>query len=110
MIGKLRDRILLQQRIRITVSGAGGLTSWEDVADIWGEAKPLSSSKTLQDNQVTLRNGYIFLIRYRIDFTPDVEMRVVYDGRFYTINGVEPLNDRKGYWNVTALTNDFPVS
>lgn len=109
MIGKMRDRIVIQQSQRIDVPGGGGVSSWVSVLSVWAEAIPLTSNLTLQDNQSSLRDGYRFNIRYTQP-APSEGMRVAYKGHLYLINSVIEVNARERFWQITATTNSYPVS
>lgn len=110
MIGAMRDRIVVQENIRIPVAGGGGLSTWDTVLDVWANVKPLSSRGTLQDNQSIMKNAKTFTIRFveGISLTP--EMRVLYEGEVYTINSDINVNERDRFIQFNAFTNNLPIS
>jgi len=110
MIGKMRDRILVQENIRIPVPGAGGISSWQTVLDVWANVKPLSSRGTLQDNQSTMKNAKTFTIRFIDGMNLTPEMRVLHEGAIYTINSDVNVNERDRFIQFNAYANGFPVS
>lgn len=107
MIGSMRDRITFKGPVNTALPGAGANTSYVDIFTDWSKAEPLSSSRSLQDNQIVLQNGYRFTIRYRSSPQPDKNMLIQYGDSDYTINSIEQiLDNRNRYWRITAISNE----
>lgn len=110
MIGEMRHRITIQENVRIPVPGGGGISSWVDVANVWASAKSISVKNTDQDNQDSFKYGYQFKVRYNNAFIPAADMRVLYEGGLFTVQGVKQEFERQRFWIITAFTNAYPVS
>jgi SPP1 family predicted phage head-tail adaptor len=97
MIGQMRDRVLIKSQLDVPF-----LTCWTKI-------EPISSSRTLQDSQINLNDGFRFTIRFSTSYTIDKTMLVEYLGKDYTINGIQDVKNRDRFLIITAITNDQPI-
>jgi len=105
MIGAMRDRITFLQPVDTDLPGAGGSTEYNPLLTCWAKVIDLSSSRTLQDNQVELQNGFQFIIRYRSP-APTKKELVQFEGINYTINSIRQLKEnRERFFEIIAVAN-----
>src|SRR5699024_12560773 len=90
MIGKMRDRITFQLLTIVDTPGGGSKEEWADEFETWTEALPLRNGRQLQDNQVVLKEGYTFRIRWAKSRNINKERRIKFGDNIYTINSVTP--------------------
>lgn len=102
MIGQMRDKVTFKTPVSTPVGGGGTSTTYNVVLTDWVQAKQWNSSRDQVEQQTTLKTVYRFKLRYRAAFTPDKSMLVEYEGKDYTINGIDTVNERDRYWLITA--------
>jgi SPP1 family predicted phage head-tail adaptor len=102
MIGQMRDKITFKTPVNTPVGGGGTSTTYNDVLTDWCQAKQYDSTREQVEQQTALKTVYRFTLRCRAGFVPDKSMLVVYEGKDYTINGVDEINERGRYWRITA--------
>lgn len=108
-IGSMRDRVVFKAPVDTPVSGAGFVSEYVFSFEEWTKVEPLTSRRTLQDNQIELVDGMRFNVRWRATPQPNKSMLVEYEGKIYTINSIVELDQRKRYWQIVALTTGEPV-
>lgn len=105
MMGHMRHKLILQNRVRAP-DGAGGYTeSWMDVADkpvVYAAIQNLSATEVLRQRQLAAEAQYRVLIHYRDGVTPD--MRLWSTERVYNIVGVLDRDMRKEYLEILATS------
>lgn len=102
--GALRERITLQREVKKTTSTNQQIGEWEDVCEIWAEAKCTSSKVIDGDGFVVHAATWKFYIRRRDDIT--AQMRVKWKGRIFVLEGppVDWTNERNG---LTLITKEL---
>lgn len=85
-IGKLRHRITLQRQINAQNDYGAVVTTWQDVATVWAEIKPISGREYFSAQQVQSDVTTQIWLRYRKDIEPT--MRVTYQDKHYEIVSV----------------------
>lgn len=85
-IGKLRHRITLQKQINAQNDYGAVVTTWQDVATVWAEIKPITGREYFSAQQVQSEVTTQIWIRYRDGIEPT--MRVTHDGKQYEIVSV----------------------
>lgn len=108
-IGSMRDRVVFKAPVDTPVSGAGFSSEYVFSFEEWTKVEPLTSRRTLQDNQIELVDGMRFNVRWRATPQPNKSMLVEYEGKIYTINSIVELDQRKRYWQIIAMTTGEPV-
>ena len=74
-IGRLRHRLTLEASSRADDGGGGAVSTWEEVAGLWGAVEGASGKETVAADRLTGRAGYQIIIRYRDDVTPAMRFR-----------------------------------
>lgn len=103
MIGKMNHRITFQLLTIVPQPGGGGSEEWTDELTTWAKVSPLRSGRQLQDNQVSLVDGYKFIVRWAKDRTIDKKRRIKYENKIMTINSVVEIDESKRYYEITAI-------
>lgn len=109
MIGAMRDIVVFKEPIDVPVPGGGAVSTYVESFRDWTKIEPLTSDRGLTDNQVQLQDGFRFNIRFRNSPQPNKKMLVEYEGRDYTINSIIERNERKRFWQITAVSNNDPA-
>ncbi len=68
----------------------------------WAEVNNQSSSRDFFNGQDSLEQTKFFKIRNNLQLTPNVETRVLYAGKQWTVNSIDQDKEKKFYWNVRA--------
>lgn len=102
MIGQMRHKITFKAPTSVPVGGGGTATTYAEVLTDRCEAKQLTSSRDLVEQQTTLTTTYTFKLRWRTGFTPSKSMLITYEGQDYSINSIEYVNERSRFWRITA--------
>ena len=102
-IGGMRGKISFKSPTSIPVGGGGTSTIYTVVLTDWVEAKQLNSSRDQVEMQTMQKATYRFKLRCRNGFAPDKTMLVEYEGKDYTINGIDNIGERDRYWLITAV-------
>lgn len=84
--GKLRHRVALQEFAETINSFGEREKYWAHVASVWAEVAPLSAKEFIAAQQGQSEISARITIRYRPDVKP--EMRIVFRGKYYNIQGV----------------------
>lgn len=85
-IGKLRHRVTLQKQINTQNDYGAFVTTWQDIATVWAEIKPISGREYFEANQVHSEVTTQIWLRYRDGIEPT--MRVAHNGKQYEIVSV----------------------
>ena len=102
--GRLNKRITIQRQEKVRKPSGQVVGEWKDVCTVWAEVN-CTDSKAVDSNGAIQHEGlYRFYIRWRRGIT--AEMRVVWDGRIFTLVG--PPADWKGEKvGLTLLTKEL---
>lgn len=105
----MRDRVVFKEPVDFPVAGGGFVSEYVFSFEEWTKVEPLTSRRTLQDNQIELVDGMRFNVRWRDDPQPTKSMLVEYEGKIFTINSIVETDQRKRYWQIIAMTTGDPV-
>ena len=72
----------------------------------WANVKPFDGSRQLQAGEQVINQNVRFTTRYRRDFEPTKDMRILYNGDYYTIHSVRDLDDRRRFNEILAYVTD----
>lgn len=72
----------------------------------WANVKISDGSRQLEAGEQVINQTYRFTIRYRRDFDPTKDMRVLYNGNYFTIHSVRDLDDRRRFYEIIARVTD----
>jgi SPP1 family predicted phage head-tail adaptor len=93
VIGGLKHRIVLEERVRAADGGGGGTETWTPVATLWASLKQTSGRERDAADRVAPRTLADITIRYRPDVTTDMRFRQ--GTRFFNIRSVLDKDGRK---------------
>ena len=72
----------------------------------WANVRPSDGSRQLQAGEQVINQNVRFTTRYRADFEPTKDMRILYNGDYYTIHSVRDLDDRRRFNEILAYVTD----
>jgi head-tail adaptor len=105
MIGKMQPIEFVLPSLTPTASG-GDVESLVVVLSTHAYARPTSSNRTFLNEEGVLMDSYNFDVHWRPDFVPTKRHLIKYRNRYYTINGVTNLEERRRFWRIFAITQD----
>lgn len=71
---------------------------------VWAEISNPSGFREYAMGQSRLGETKDFLIRYRFDRFPNVNWRLIYDGRKWTVSEIRRIDEKKFYYRLTATS------
>lgn len=87
----------------VSTKGAGGdFKETVTKYNLWAEVLSGSSGRSSLNGRTTLNATKQFKVRFRPDFKPEGNWRIVYDAKKYTVNSIEKENEKRFYWIITA--------
>lgn len=109
--GILRRRLTVQQRTTAQDSSGGQLTTWSDVATVWGDIQPLTGRELVTAQAVSTEVSHQITIRWQPAFASPksvAAMRVSYAGRLFNIHAAINEDERNRTLTLMASegTND----
>lgn len=107
MIGKLRHRITVEQKVEVPNDSGGRATTWATVVTIWGRISPASGRE--QSRGDTLQGNATHVLTFRTAAAPTIDstMRVTHGGRTYNIEGI-PRPDERERFTTVGLVEGTP--
>jgi|GEM_PF-4919110 len=100
-IGKARHLITVRGFTSIP-DGYGGFVDAEtDLITAYAIKEAKTSLRDLDSAEMVNVSADIFIIRYRPDFTPTKDMKIVSDGKTYAINTILETSDKR-WWELIA--------
>lgn len=91
-IGKLRQRVAIQNFIATRDSFGAEVPAWTDVATVWASVTPVSGKEYFASGQVNAEVSTKITLRYRSGITP--KMRAVFEDRTFEIISVLNFEER----------------
>ncbi len=91
VIGRMRQRMTLQQAVRSPDGGGGATVTWNAVADVWAALSPLGGDERVEADALQGRASHEIWIRYRADAGP--HMRFLYGTRVFDIRSVADVDE-----------------
>lgn len=99
-LGKMRERVTLQQETP-TADGYGGYAnSWTDVATVWAKVEPLTGREQIEASKLQGVVTTRVIIRYRDDVVPG--MRLTWGSKNYNIRAVICEEERDRFLQLTC--------
>jgi len=92
--GQLDRRITLRTPVFTPGPRGERVVTWQDLATVWAEVRPLPGTEVLTGAQATTLADTLFRIRWRTDVSPG--MGVGFDGRDYEILAITEIGRRQG--------------
>jgi head-tail adaptor len=77
---------------------AGETLIWEG----WAEVTNPNSNRRFFSGQDSLEHTKFFKIRNNLEISHDVDTRLIYAGKRYTVNSIEREDEKKFYWIIRA--------
>jgi len=95
IIGRMRDRITIQNVTRSKSDTGFAQESWADSAIVWAnaESKLPQSNETVIDGKNTAKNISDFTIRYTTGI--DEESRIIWNDKLYQVRNIKVSHDRR---------------
>lgn len=82
--------------------GSGNNTETVTKYNLFAEVKRRGGSRVNQDGQTQLTQSIQFRVRFRPDFKPSGNWRVVFDGNRYTVQSIEKEKEDRFWWLITT--------
>jgi len=93
-VGKLNRRITIEGATSAANVYGEPIKTWARLTNLWAEVLPLSAREQFQAQQVNREISLKVRIHYRTDVTE--QMRLVFDGNYYDIQGITEIGFREG--------------
>jgi SPP1 family predicted phage head-tail adaptor len=95
IIGRMRDRITIQNVTRSKSDTGFASESWADLSTVWAnaESKLPPSNETVIDGKNTAKNISDFTIRYTTGI--DEESRIIWNEKLYQVRNIKVSHDRR---------------
>lgn len=105
--GKLDRRIVFG---RMTATGSNDPDEalvFTTIVEAWAKVREDNGRRQLEAGEQVITSGTIFITRWRNDFDPDKDMRILYEGRYYTIHSFRDVDDRRRFIEyITRVTDE----
>lgn len=72
----------------------------------WANVRISDGARQLEAGEQVINQTYRFTTRYRRDFEPTKDMRILYEGNYFTIHSVRDLEDRRRFYEIVARVTD----
>lgn len=99
-LGKMRERVTLQQESPTADGGGGYALAWTDIATVWAKVEPLSGREQIEASKLQGVVQYRIMIRYRSDVVPG--MRLSWGGVYFNIRAVICEEERDRFLQLTC--------
>ncbi|WP_069649642.1 phage head closure protein [Caloranaerobacter ferrireducens] len=103
-VGLLRDRVTIQNYVRIP-DGYGGYTeTWQDVATVWANIKPLRGREFFQAQQIQSEVTHKITIRYTD--AVNITSRIKYKNKTFEIKSIIDIDNRHRFLEIMCIGSD----
>jgi SPP1 family predicted phage head-tail adaptor len=68
--------------------------------------KPYDGNRQLQAQEQVINQTFRFTVRYRRDFAPTKDMRILYELNFFTIHSIRNVEDEFRFYEILASVTD----
>lgn len=92
--GKLRERLRLERPVVSVESDGGSHIDHLVVGTVWGQIRPLRATELLVAAQVSARETWVVVVRYRADIKPSWRV-VTSDNRVLEFTGAINADERR---------------
>lgn len=86
MIGQLKERLILQERVSSLDTGGGRQDHWQDLTEnavVWAKLEPKKARDIYAFHQLQQDQTHVIILRYRADV--NMHMRLRKGGRIFAI-------------------------
>lgn len=105
--GKLDRRIVFGNMTSTGSNDPDDALVFTTVLETWAQVRESNGRRQLESGEQVISSGTVFITRYRRDFTPDKAMRILYQGRYYTIHSFRDVDDRRRFMEyITRVTDE----
>jgi SPP1 family predicted phage head-tail adaptor len=104
--GRLDKRITFGTLTSVENAYQDYVITFVPVLATWSNIKPYDGNRQLQAQEQVINQVFRFTIRYRKDFAPTKDMRILYEGNYYTIHSVRDLDDRRRFNEILDRVTD----
>lgn len=102
-IGNYKQIMLVKE-----VSTKGVFGNWDETTEtrypVWAEVETKSNNRIYKDGQTALVDIVEFIVGFNPAFSPDVDWKIVYDGRKHTIHSVQKYKEKRFKWIIKAMS------
>lgn len=91
--GRFRERVTLQQALRVRDPGGATSDTWSDVVTVWASVEPLRGKEFFAADQMQEAVDYRVTIRYRTGV--DRKMRVMWRGQALDVVSVIDVHSKR---------------
>lgn len=107
-IGRLDRRIVIEEPVNVSdIYNQPVSTTWSEVATVWANMHDGVGSEDYQADQLTAQRITTFTIRYRTGLRET--MRVLFEGRYYNIQGIKSPDRKRTLELRTILLDEEEV-
>ena len=100
-IGDMRHRVTFQGLIKTPDGYKGNVKTWQDVITVWAQVIPITGREYFYAHQIKNEITHRVRIRYRTDI--NVEMRVLFGERVFTIESIIDIGERREYMEIRCM-------
>lgn len=100
-IGDLRDRVTIQNFIRTPDEYGGYTETWQDIATVWANIKPLRGREFFQAQQIQSEVTHKITIRYTDIVKPT--SRIKYNNRIFEIKSIIDVDNRHRFLEIMCI-------
>ena len=93
-VGKLNRRITIEQATETADAYGEPIKTWAELVSLWANVWPVSNTERFASAQIGREVELRMHVHYRSDITE--EMRVLFDGHYYDIQGIKEIGFREG--------------
>lgn len=93
-VGTLSRRIRIEQASTSPDSYGEPIKTWAALDHVFADIRPVSNTERFEAQQVNRQVEVRMRIHYRADVTE--QMRILYDGDYYDIQGIKEIGYREG--------------
>lgn len=99
-----RKQVQLEQ----VVSAKQPAGNWQEVTGlrfgVWAEVSTRSSFRDYNHGQTQAGNTKQFRVRFRFDKHPNVDWKIIYENKDWTITSRQAVAEKRFYWDITATS------
>jgi SPP1 family predicted phage head-tail adaptor len=105
--GRLDKRIIFGTYTSVENAYQDYVVTFVPVLATWSNIKPYDGNRQLQAQEQVINQTFRFTVRYRRDFTPTKDMRIEYDGSYFTIHSIRNVEDEFRFYEILGSVTDY---
>ncbi len=99
-VGRLRERVTIEQPVRLPDGAGGADVTWKVLASVWAEVVALAGTEVAPGARDEARQAHRITIRFRDDVT--TEMRLSWRGQALNIRGARDPDGKRRWLAINA--------